>query len=335
LDSTQGETGRMNEDGVRVTRIDWLTAIPSLRLVEAIRLGVSLRVFVPVLLLMFLAWGPTQLLGEKSDQMRGRNPGRGLLNVSDFELPEYLDVINESLSLVATGNASQTSAGAAALGLWMLMLGFCGVAAIRSAGCRFCTGTSCGMSASLRFSLESWKAILVVALLSWTMLGLLCVALRILSWAGTTTHVSVTAMASLMYIFGCVVLGIGWLLSLAAIAIDLCDGAEALSRGISYVLSQWLRVVLYATALCLTMMVCDLAIHRLTDQACVLATSWHGNPDPLIREEFRTAVGRTLDKFAEMICLSICLCEIAIAYVLLRNVEDGVSLREIDGGIKR
>ena len=322
----------MNEDGVRVTRIDWLTAIPSLRLLEAIRLGVSLRVFVPVLLLMFLAWGPTQLLGEKSDQMRGRNPERGLLNVSDCELPEYLDVINESLSLVATGNASQSSSGAAALGLWMLMLGFCGVAAIRSAGCRFCTGTACGMSASLRFSVESGKAILVSALLSWILLGFLCVALRILSWAGTTTHVSITAIASLMYIVGCAVLGIGWLLALAAIAIDRCDGAEALSRGISYVLSRWLRVVFYAIGFCVILMVCDLAVRWLADHAYALASSRYGNPDPLIRDEFRIAVWSTLDRFGELIRLSIFLCEIAIAYVLLRNVEDGVSLREIDSG---
>ena len=322
----------MNEDGVRVTRIDWLTAIPSLRLLEAFRLGVSLCVLVPVLLLMFLAWGSTQLLGEKSDQLRGRNPGRGLLNVSDFQLPEYLDVINESLALVATGNASQTSSGAASLGLWMLMLGFCGVAAIRSAGCRFCKGTACGMSASLRFSLESWKAILVSALLSWVLLGFLSMAMRIVFWAGTTTNVWIMAMAPLMYVVGCAVLGSGWLLSLAAIGIDRCDGAEALSRGISYVLSRWLRVVFYSIVFCVILMVCDPAVRWLADQACTLASSLYRNPDPLIQDEFRISVRSTLGRFGELIRLSIFLCEIAIAYVLLRNVEDGVSLREIDGG---
>ena len=327
------EAEAMNDDGVRVTRIDWPTAIPSLRVLEAIRLAVSLRIFVPVLLLMFLAAGANERLGEKSIEMRAWDSARGLRNVSDFELPDCLNMICDFLTRVATGSTPLTAA--AALGFWMLLLGFCGVAAIRSAGCRFCTGSRIGLTAALQLSLHSWKAIFVSASLTWILLGLLCVAFRIGSRIGIWTHISMNAMAALLYLVGCIVLGIGWLLSLAAIAIDLCDGAEALSRGISYVLSQWLRVVLYATALCLTMMVCDLAIHRLTDQACVLATSWHGNPDPLMREEFRTAVGRTLDKFAEMICLSICLCEIAIVYVLLRNVEDGVSLREIDGGIKR
>ena len=51
-----------------------------------------------------------------------------------------------------------------------------------------------------------------------------------------------------------------------------------------------------------------------------------------MRDEFRISVLTTLDRFAELIRLSIFICEIAIAYVLLRNVEDGVSLREIDGG---
>lgn len=322
----------MNEDGVRVTRIEWLSAIPSLRLLEAIPMAISLRVFAPALLLMCLTWGTTRLLGEQFNQMRGTNSGRSLLNVTDRQLPESLDMINASLSFVATGNALQSGSGAAALGIWMLILGVCGAAAIRSAGCRFCTGTGCGITASLRFSLESWKAILISVLLSWILLGLLCVAFWILRWVGTKTHISITAAALLMYIVGCLVLGCGWLLSIAAIAIDRCDGAEALSRGISYVLSRWLRVVVYAIVVCLTMFVCDLAVRWLAEQAQALASSWYRNSDPLIQDEFHRADWSILDKFGELIRLSIFICEIAIAYVLLRNVEDGVSLREIDGG---
>ena len=322
----------MNEDGVRVTRIDWLAAMPSLRLLEAIRLAISLRVFVPVLLMMFLAWGTTQLLGETFSKLPEAKPARSLLNLSNCELPEYLEMINESLTVVATGSTLQTISGAVKLSLWMLMLGFCGVAAMRSAGCRVCKGTGTGLIASIRFSMKSWKAIQLSALLSWILLGLLCVAFRILCWADTVTHTGITAASALMYIVGCVVLGIGWLLSLAAIAIDRCDGAEALSRGISYVLSRWLRVVVYAIVFCVILMVCDLAVRWLADHAYALASSRYGNPDPLIRDEFRIAVWSTLDRFGELIRLSIFLCELAIAYVLLRNVEDGVSLREIDGG---
>ena len=324
----------MNEDGVRVTRVDWLAAVPSLRLLEAIRLAVSLRVFVPVLLLMLFARGTMQLLDKTFNELRSGSPVHSLLKVSDCGLPEYLDAINESLSLIATGSAWQFTVGVRMLGLWMLMLGFCGVSAFRSAGCRFCTGTGSGVTASFRLSLQSWKAILISALLSWILMALLCVAFRTLCWTGARTHTGITVVASLMYIVGCVVLGISWLFSLAAIAIDRCDGAEALSRGICYVLSQWLRVVVYAMVFCLVTAICNLAVFWLADQSHALASFMYWNPDPLIREEFRITAWTTLDQFCEMVRLSIFLCEIAIAYVLLRNVEDGVSLREIDGGRK-
>ena len=249
-------------------------------------------------------------------------------------MPEYLATINEPLSLIATGSAWQFTVGVRALGLWMLILGFCGIAAIRSAGCRFCTGTGSGVIASVRFSLQSWKAILISALLSWILLGLLCVVFRTLFWTGARTHIGITAVASLMYIAGCMVLGISWLLSLAAIAIDRCDGAEALSRGICYVLSRWLRVVAYAIVFCLLMTICDLAVSWFTDNAHLLASATREKPGHFIPDEFRTALWKSLHLFSEMIRLSVFLCAIAIGYVLLRHVEDGVSLREIDGGRK-
>ena len=331
-DQIRGDTGRMNEDGVRVTRVDWLAAVPSLRLLEAIHLAVSLRVLVPVLVLMLFAKFTMPLWDKTSTELSRANPVQSLLNVPDCGLPEYLDAINESLSLIATGSAWQLTVGIRMLGLWMLMLGFCGVSVLRSAGCRFCTGTGSGVTASVRFSLQSWKAILISAFLSWILLGLLCVAFRTLCWTGARTHSGITAAASLMYIVGCAVLGISWLFSLAAVAIDRCDGAEALSRGICYVLSRWLRVVVYTMVFCLVMVVCNQAVSWLADQSHALASSMYTNPDPLIRDEFRSAARTTLDQFAEMVRLSLFLCEVAVAYVLLRNVEDGVSLREIDGG---
>ena len=191
------------------------------------------------------------------------------------------------------------------------------------------------MISSVRFSLQSWKAILISALLSWVLLGLLCAAFWILYQVGTTTHEGISGMASLMYVVGCVVLGIAWLLSLAAISIDRCDGAEALSRGISYVLSRWLRVFVYVTLYCLIMVIFNLVAQLLAEQAHALASFTYRNPDPMTRDAFRISVWSTLDRFVELLRLSILLCEIAIAYVLLRHVEDGVSLREIDGGVNK
>ncbi len=328
----------MNEDGVRVTKIDWLAAIPSLRLFEAIPLATSPRVILPALLLMLLASGTSQLLGERFRERQTANPVRSLLHLSDCELPEYLDMISKSLTVIARGSALRTAEGPVPLSLWMLMLGFCGVAAMRSAGCRFCTGTGNGLMASIRFSMNSWNAILISALLSWILLGLLYVAFWILGWAGMTIHTGFTAAATLLYLVGCMVLGIGWLLSLAAIAIDRCDGAEALSRGISYVLSRWLRVLVYTAVFCLITVIFNLAMQWLAEQAQALTSSGYlrssryRNPDLFLPDEFRNSVRSMLDRFVELLRVSVFLCEIAIAYVLLRNAEDGVSLREINGG---
>ena len=207
----------------------------------------------------------------------------------------------------------------------MLAIGFCGVAAVRSAGCRFCTGTGSGLIASLRYSLQNWQAILVSALLSGILLGLLGVAFRVFCWVGAMIHPSMTAVTSLLCVLGCVVLGMGWLLSLAAIAIDRCDGAEALSRGICYVLSRWQRILIYAAGCCMILWMSDLVVSVVIANANGLISAMLGKADSV---RARTS----LHLFREAILVSIFFCETAIAYVLLRNVEDGVSLREIDGG---
>lgn len=322
----------MNEDAVRVSRIDWLAAIPSLRLFEAIRLAVSLRVALPVLLLMCLSWLGTDVFSWKSTAPDSADSGRSVLNVSDFELPDYLDTMNRSLTLIATGTWSQFLAGTYLLAITMLLLGFCGIAVMRCVGSRFCTGTGCGLLATVQFSLQHWMSVLLSSLLSWILLGLLCIVYWFLRSIGDATHVGVTAIASLFYIVGCVVLGMGWLLSLAAIAIDRCDGAEALSRGISYVLARWLRVVVYAMVFFLLMTICDEVVSWVSDNAYILTTTMIKPGDPLLAEKWNSDAWTVLHQFGEMVRLSIFLCEIAIAYVLLRNIEDGVSLREIDGG---
>lgn len=316
----------MNEDGVRVTRIDWLSAIPTLRLLDAIRLAVSPHALLSALLLTLLIRAVSQVSYAQFGLLTTEISRRSLLGVPGFRMPWFLDTISGSMFVIATDGESHLSVGGVTvtLCLWMLMFGFCGVAAIRSAGCRVCTGTGSGLIESAKLSLQSWKSILVGVILTWFLLGLLFTVFRVFCWAGARTTGVITTIASLMYIVGCMVLGIGWLLSLAAIAIDRCQGAEAVSRGICYVLSHWLRVVVYGIVFCLLMKSCDVAFSWLAMNAYNLASA----------ADKTSASGKTLQLTAEALRLSLCFCEIAIAYVLLRNVEDGVSLREIDGGIK-
>ncbi|MCA9008106.1 MAG: hypothetical protein KDB01_00095 [Planctomycetaceae bacterium] len=318
----------MNEDGVRVTRIDWLAVVPSLRLLEAVHLSVSPRVLTPVILLLLAGSAMMQGPGLIFDALRSQNAVSDTPGIFGFEsINRAVGAVKipESPALILTGSFSEFCFSMIALEVWMLVIGFCGVVAVRSAGCRFCTGTGLGLIASTRYTLQHWLAILVSAVLSGILLSLLGVAFRILCLAGALIHPGITAFISLLCVLGCAVLGMGWLLSLAAIAIDRCDGAEALSRGICYVLSRWQRILVYAAGCCLILWLSDLVISAVFTNA-------HGLTSAMLGKADSAQVGTSLKFFRDAIHLSIFFCGIAIAYVLLRNIEDGVSLREMDGG---
>jgi len=311
----------MNEDGVRVIRIDWLTAVPSLRLCEAVRFAISLHAMLPATLLMWwagnplcqrlMAWNFTQDLVIRKESINGADP----------QLSRLLQTLNFKVQLIATGTSLEVLRSFISLAFCMLLFSFCAIPVMRSAGSRFCSGGGNNLLACVKLSLQSWKAILVSSLLSCLLLCFLCVAFRTTRWIGDVTFSGLTLLAALIYVAGVFVLGFGWLLSLAAIAIDRCDGAEALSRGISYVLSRWPRVIIYAFVGYALITVCQTVFRWLARLAHL--TIWLADD---------TSSLNAYSGFDEVIRMSIFFCEIAIAYVLLRNVEDGVSLREIDGG---
>ncbi len=313
----------MNEDGVRVTRIDWLTAVPSLRLCEAVRCAVSPRALFPAALFAYLfccsaspfrPWFASRFETDSSGSLTG-------LSRSVFEMPHFLFSFTANVRLFGSGQLPKSFESFISLAAIMLVFGFCAIPVMRFVGCRICSASSCGLLAGVKLSLQSWKAILTSSILGLMLLTLLCFTFRASRWIGGITFESITSLTVLLYIAGCLVLSSGWLLSLAAIAIDRCDGAEALSRGISYVLSRWQRVVIYTVAGFVLIEICNAVFWWLALIASPLSTVAGTNPNA---ELFK--------QFAEVLRISMFFCEIAIAYVLLRNVEDGVSLREIDGG---
>ncbi len=313
----------MNEDGVRVTRIDWLTAVPTLRLCEAVRCSVSSRALFPAALFLCLYRGPARLLGSwfgsdfQTDSV-GRLNG---IRISAFESPNVLGALFAHVSSFGIGTIQKSFDNFFSLAATMLVFGFCAIPVMRFAGGRICSASGYGLFAGVKLSLRSWKAILTSSILALTLLTLLCITFRTSRWICDTTFESITSLTALLYIVGCLVLGSGWLLSLAAIAIDRCDGAEALSRGISYVLSRWQRVVIYTVAGFVLIEICNHSFLWLAEMATPMT--------PIAGTNLTTGL---FNQFAEVLRLSLLLCEIAIAYVLLRNVEDGVSLHEIDGG---
>lgn len=313
----------MNEDGVRVTRIDWLTAVPSLRLCEAVRFAISLHALLPATLLLWwasnplcqrlIAWNftPNLIIRKQS------------IDPSAPQLSRLIQTLNFKVQLIATGTSLEALSSFISLAFCMLLFSVCAIPVMRSAGSRFCSAGGSNLLAGVNLALQSWKAILVSSLLSCILLCFLCVAFRTTRWIGSVTFPELTLLAALFYVVGVFVLGFGWLLSLAAIAIDRCDGSEALSRGISYVLSHWPRVIIYTFVGYALITVCQIVFGWVARRAFL--TIWLADD---------TSSLNAFSSFDEVIRMSIFLCEFAIAYVLLRNVEDGVSLREIDGGQK-
>ena len=313
----------MNEDGVRVTRIDWLAAIPSLRLCEAVRCAVSPRALLPAAIFLCLYQGPKWLFGSwlgsgfESDSSASFSG----LSKSAFEMPHVLSAFFANVISFGSGTIQKSFDNFISLATTMLFFGFCAIPVMRFAGCRICSPSGNGLFSGVKLSLQSWKAILTSSFLSLILVGLLCVTFRTSRWICDITFESIKSLTALLYIVGCLVLGSGWLLSLAAIAIDRCDGAEALSRGISYVLSRWQRVLIYTFAGFVLVEICNRSFWCLAGMASPLTT--------ISQDDLNTGL---FNQFAEALRLSFLLCEIAIAYLLLRHVEDGVSLHEIDGG---
>jgi hypothetical protein len=121
----------------------------------------------------------------------------------------------------------------------------------------------------------------------------------------------------------------GWLLSLSAMGVDSCDGPESLSRGISYVLSRFRRSICCAVVICLMTWVLSAACSYLLNQAGTLvAQSVDPSADAIVPDspgfvQFRFLV-------VESWKLSVVLSGVTLGYVLLRQKEDGVDLREMN-----
>lgn len=313
----------MNKDGVRVTRIDWLTAVPSLRLCEAARYAVSPRALIPAAVFMYLALASASFFCPSSELPSEIDSADSLngLSKSMFEMPRLLSSFSESVRVFGNGPMPKLFESYISLAAMMLVFGFCAIPVMRFVGCRICSSSSSGLLSGAKLSLQSWKAILTSSLLALILLTMVCVTFRTSRWIGSVTFESIESLAALFYVIACFVLSGGWFLSLAAIAIDRCDGAEALSRGISYMLSRWQRVIVYTLVGFVLLEITTAVFWWLAHAA-----------SPLSNASTTTQPIETFHQFAHVLRFSMFLCEIAIAYVLLRNIEDGVSLRELDGG---
>ena len=321
----------MNEDAVKVSQINPWTALPSLRLIEALPLGSSAGSLLPcvfglwALVLLSTTLSPPAAIAERS--------------VFAEVLPDAIvGIISDSREIAVVGVGAGITRILRLL-ISVVVVGFVGTAVSRSAGMRFCKDPGTGAIQSLVHASRLWKSTLLTSglfgLLSFMSLlpfrivaGLFFVA----SGSGDTTHVFsiVVWAAALTLMIAMFICAVGWLLSLASVGVDRCGGAESLSRGISYVLSRFWRTTCYVGVVILLSWLSGRVFEFILTQAAVLAEeSIHGDPR-------QTGPASTFLQVCSILVhsvrLSVFFSGLAISYVLLRHFEDNVSLQETDSG---
>ena len=353
----------MNQDPVSVDRVNWLRLFPGLHLLKAARMGCRLRILIPVYLAMLCSLNGPQIevrdQGLTYDVLTLAN-SRHLEPVSDvpaspsvaLSLPAPLAVAVTAASKLVLGKDSATWNCVGVLAWNLLLLSVFGVAIARATATEFCTGMRTGGIASLRFSVERLPAILLSAGIA---TGIVAVTLIPIAVASVFDDQSFTGAAIVMFVWvllcltavlsvlAAIVCGLGWLLSIGAVGTDQCSGSDALSRGISYVLSHKLRTGWYlfvvatvsAFAKMLTAFVVSMSMTLIqswlpisygkTEFASVIATGFPPNVDLLLAPNSFILLLPSAVHFGAF------LSGITIMYILLREAEDAVQMREIDG----
>lgn len=211
----------------------------------------------------------------------------------------------------------------------------------RSAAVQFCRQQRVGPVAASALSLtlvpQTVVATLLAALLA--LLVLLPVSVTFLLFEFPLVASIVGKVWPLFLLYGVFVfiswsvLLTAWFLSLAAIAVDQCSGADALSRSISYVLTRKAQCFGYTT---LIVVIAEFARAAATwflrQGETVLGVRYHVTDETRGLETGIQAWGDLTSRLPMVVSLSVLLSGISIAYVLLRNQVDGIELRELDGG---
>ena len=127
-----------------------------------------------------------------------------------------------------------------------------------------------------------------------------------------------------------VVIAFAWGVSLAAIGTDRCDGSDAISRGINYVLSQRLRTALYFGCVLLILWIVGELAGFLGDGAAglVYVTLPPSGDVAALQNQLTQTVVVLVDAFR----FGMLFCGLTLAYLLLREHEDGIRITELDGG---
>lgn len=327
----------MNQDPVTVSRIQWLRVFPILNLWQAVRMAFRLRVLIPCVivsgLLILSGWSTPELQYCVPDICRC-SPGQLL------SLPIPLNILTVSIGGSETGQSTACITSPVTVIPAVLLTSVLGIAVARSTATEFCRQTRTGVIASLWFSFAKIAAGLVSLVLA--------VLLTVIPFAACRLAVKVsTATAELTWLANfsfCVALALGtltaataivcgaaWLLSLCAIGTDSCTGSDALSRSINYVLSHKLyTTIMLATSVLLSRAAALIAFWFITAGSGILQV---GSDDSVYPTSNMLSFSGTVTTIvSSAVQLGVFLSAVTVSYILLRQAEDAVHLREVDSG---
>ncbi|MEZ6121747.1 MAG: hypothetical protein R3C49_01070 [Planctomycetaceae bacterium] len=346
IDSTQPSAIDVNSDPVAIDCIQWKKIFPGLHLWSAIRLSFRLRVLLPAWLMVFVSTSLRRW--DISVTMLDRDFPQALHWLFDSGLPSsrFLGSPLSDAVFSLTGVLQHSTNDLAGLLLLLLcqvlLLAVGGVAIARSTSAEFCSQQRIGGPAALRFSLSHVLRPLLSLAIVVIILVLLISPLAVITWLSPalnqpTLSGSATMFWLLIAIPIAVVCWIGWLLSIAAIGTDICDGADGLSRGINYVLSRPTQVAGYLLIVLVVGKVASSIASFLVTAAFEAASGWM--PELVIAniQRFRlTSIDERLAasevpfilQFPAAVQLGAFLSGITLTYLVLRQQEDGTELRE-------
>ncbi|MEZ6133052.1 MAG: hypothetical protein R3C59_30650 [Planctomycetaceae bacterium] len=352
----------MNQDPVTVTNVDWLKLLPWLNLWHAARMGFRLRILLPACLLLLCSLAGPQIEHQPHSVMSDLLPSATKplertsldLNRIGFEsfvrLPRPVAVAVRGGSELAVGREPRWFQACSVVVWNVLLIGLFGVAIARSTATEFCDGSRTGGIAALRFTIRHLSALFLSTAIAAFLVAIPLLPLLAMAWitktlvigtVGYTVFGIPATIAAAALLLAAVVCPLGWLLSIGAIGTDQCSGSDALSRGISYVLSHKVATCWHLLMLIVVAGVARLlAIGGVIGAASVLLARFPGHADtiPGIASPDSAdyspipAVWTYLLHLPDIVHLGTFLSGLTIMYLLLRQAEDAVQLREIDGG---
>jgi hypothetical protein len=346
----------MNQDPVRVSSIQLESAFPSLTLIHAARHAFSLQVMIPTIAVVIVLNG---LIAIPNAALRGRSsqqdsPGRQnafvpfeRLGIDNIELanrfPKPLaHTVVSAQYVFGRGifhDVRETLRLLFRIGVLMLI----GAAVSRISAAEYCRDERTGVIRAVRAAIRSWKPLVTSTGLAFGLLWLPWFAFGLLSWclafsSGLFGMPYLAGVIQWLAGFGlCIwtlVVSLAWILSLSAVATDGCDGADALSRGINYCLSHRLRTGCYAAIIVLLIVVFGETMRTVCDYATIVTIDTivlqpSGGMTPSFKTPETAAASACARVVVTAFQLGILFCGTTIAYILLREREDGVVRTEM------